>query len=56
MIVTFKIKQMIDKQFMQLNDKLEKFFTKPKNFTEHFDISDDLQIDTENEYFKLTSI
>jgi hypothetical protein len=31
---------MVDNKFIELHDKFEKFFAKPKNFTEHFDISD----------------
>ena len=32
--------QMVDNKFIELHDKFEKFFAKPKNFTVLFDISD----------------
>jgi hypothetical protein len=48
--------QLMDSKFNELNDRFEKFFTKPKNFTEHFDISDNLQNDTETSFLTFTTM
>ena len=47
--------QLMDSKFNELNDKFEKFFTKLKNFTEHFDISDKLETGEENDLFSLSA-